>query len=162
MRETFLYRLLLRLFPVVPYEQHAGTKHGGRFRVDIHDEGDGSLYLRRFVMRKAPERSHYLHHIVRSDRDRCLHDHPRTFLIFVLWGGYWEHLSEGVRWRGPGSVRRMAAETRHRVELRKRKNGSEIPAWTFCVVGPKIREWGFWAKDGWTPYREFLAGDREC
>lgn len=162
MKEARLYRWLLQRFPVLDYEQHALAEQGG-YRVDIHDEADGSLYLRRFVARKAPARSIYLHHIVRSDRDRCLHDHPRDFLIIVLWGGYWEHLPEGrKKWRGPGSVRRMPAETRHRVQLRARRDGSEIPAWTLCVVGKKTRDWGFWQRDRWVPWRTFLNGDREC
>lgn len=32
-----------------------------------------------------------LHHILRSDDDRDLHDHPWSFLSIILWGGYWEH-----------------------------------------------------------------------
>jgi hypothetical protein len=32
-----------------------------------------------------------LHHILRSDDDRDLHDHPWSFLSIVLKGGYWEH-----------------------------------------------------------------------
>lgn len=32
-----------------------------------------------------------LHHILRSDDDRDLHDHPWSFLSIVLKGGYFEH-----------------------------------------------------------------------
>jgi hypothetical protein len=33
-----------------------------------------------------------VHRIMRSDHDRCLHDHPWDNLSFVLLGGYWEVL----------------------------------------------------------------------
>ena len=31
-----------------------------------------------------------IHHIKRSDHDRCLHDHPWPNTSVVLAGGYWE------------------------------------------------------------------------
>lgn len=164
---TKLYNLLLRLFPEKNYDAHRSAPWGWFFRFDIRDEGDGSLYLRRFVLARTPWGSAYLHHIVRSDADRCLHDHPWNALIVILWGGYQEELSlpadgrvETIL-RRPGSVRRFPATTKHRVLLRER-NGREVPAWTLCLVTRKVREWGFWTPAGWMQWRTFLDGDREC
>lgn len=160
-----LYNLLLRLFPVKDYVAHRSQAWGWFFRFDICDEGDGALYLRRFVLARTPWGSVYLHHIVRSDRDRCLHDHPWNAWIAILWGGYHEELWTGdgseMFLRRTGSVRRFPAETRHRVILRDR-NGREVPAWTLCFVTRKVREWGFWQRGVWVQWRQFLNGDREC
>lgn len=171
MAETWLYRALLKAFPALDYSAHAGRQWGSFFRFDICDEDTGSLYLRRFVLARTPIGSIYLHHIVRSDRDRCLHDHPWNSLIVVLWGGYKEELPEGRVRRNPGSIRLMPAETKHRVVLwNQAVIGDDgrlqvlgpIPAWTLCCVGKKVRSWGFWRKGSFIPWREFLAGDREC
>jgi hypothetical protein len=168
MKETTirLYDWLLKLFPVKDYDAHRSAPWGWFFRFDIHDEDDGSLYLRRFVLARAPFGSVYLHHIVRSDRDRCLHDHPWNSLIAVLWGGYREELgaadgSSQLVTRRPGSIRRMSAVTRHRVLLNER-DGREVPAWTLFIVTRKVRQWGFWTPTGWVQWRTFLDGDREC
>lgn len=50
----------------------------------------GSLYMRRWRFISTPWFGVRLHHIVRSDNDRELHDHPFTFLSFILAGGYFE------------------------------------------------------------------------
>ena len=160
---TIAYRLLLRFFPALDYSSHCGRTWGGFFRFDIHDETDAALYLRRFVLWRTPYGSVYLHRIVRSDRDRCLHDHPWNSLLITLWGGYREVLENGDAFRRPGCVRFMPAKTRHRVLLWHRvSDGGEVPAWTLCCVGRKVRSWGFWRRGEFIPWREFLAGDREC
>lgn len=174
------YQWLLRLFPEVPYEQTQGKPWLLRTRVDIAD--DGSLYLRRFILARTPWGALYLHHIVRSDHDRCLHDHPWSFVTLMLWGGYWEETPGAVevRWDGdppalgqfyarpvgerrkrvwyrPGTLRRVPAHWCHRVVI-----PDEQPAWTLVLTTPRQRTWGFWTADGWMQWRAFLAGEREC
>jgi hypothetical protein len=51
---------------------------------------DGQPYLIRWAI-NTPLLGIKLHHILRSDEDRDLHDHPWSFLSVILWGGYWEH-----------------------------------------------------------------------
>src|ERR1700710_2371105 len=44
----------------------------------------------------------YLHHFLRSDDDRALHDHPWCNLSILLSGSYLEHLTGGyVKMRKP-------------------------------------------------------------
>lgn len=117
-----------------------------------------SLYMRRWRLGPKTWPGLRVHHIVRGDADRELHDHPFTFVSLILWGGYWEHLLDGSRtWHGPGSVLVRSAEVLHRLELPR-------PSWTFVIRGPIRRRWGFLTADGWIPWekhaaRRRLAGD---
>jgi hypothetical protein len=189
MRETWLYRLALRLFP---HRDEAGkTDWQALKRCDIYT--GAALYLRRFILLKTPWGGVYLHHIVRSDWDRCLHDHPWGFRSLMLWGGYHEETpvdtelgchpvyrqptltvltsQRRTRWYGVGSLRYVPAHFMHRVLLRPRYDrfgyggrvgDPETPAWTLVFVTPKTRKWGFWKKGGWVDYQTFFGGDREC
>lgn len=93
-----------------------------------------------------------VHHILRSDRDRHLHDHPWDCISVVLRVGYWEVVpidpdqpaSDDVAgrikaiWRGPGSVVRRRAEDRHRLILPAGQT-----CWSLFLCGEKRRDWGF-------------------
>ena len=114
---------------------------------DITDN-KGSVYIRRYKLARTRFFNIYLHHIRRSDADRCLHDHPWNFVTFILTGGYREILPNGVRWRAPGEFFYRSANFSHRVEV-------DRPAWSLVFVGPRIRAWGFWTVFGW---RRFVFG----
>jgi hypothetical protein len=121
-----------------------------------------------------------LHHILRSDDDRDLHDHPWSFLSIILWGGYFEHrptqwcencgrsmiglnrfcnaggahhhaLTEKT-WHGPGSVLWRPAPSVHRLELPAGKT-----VWSLVFTGPKRREWGFHTICGFIPWMKYNA-----
>lgn len=67
-------------------------------------EGYTTLYLRRFYLFRSRWLGLnfgdvYLHHIVRSDDDPDPHDHPWSFLGFILKGGYRD---DQYRWHVPG------------------------------------------------------------
>ncbi len=47
-------------------------------------------YLHRWYLLRT-EPVGILHKFVRSDEDRALHDHPWSFIVIPLWGGYVEH-----------------------------------------------------------------------
>ena len=53
----------------------------------------GDPYLVRWSLDAGRFGSVKLHHILRSDDDRDLHDHPWSFVSVILRGGYWEHRS---------------------------------------------------------------------
>lgn len=96
----------------------------------------------------------YLHHFMRSDDDRALHDHPWWNLSVLLEGRYVEHTIEagGInrrvkRWAGEWKFRRAAAA--HRIEL------VAGPCWTLFLTGPTIRSWGFHCPRGWVHWRDF-------
>lgn len=159
---------------------------GRKFRFVIRDE-HGDAYLVRYrLIPWGPVRL-YLHHVLRSDNDRHLHDHPFDFWSLILWGGYYEELgsvaADGVfardppRWRGPGTLLRRRAKQPHRLILPQRtvlcvedydgvmQHVTSVqrprPAWTLVLRGPKRREWGFYIDDlvpvRWLPWHRYSA-----
>lgn len=120
-------------------------------RSDIID--NDSVYMKRWRFVHTPWFGVRLHNIVRSDKDRELHDHPFTFVSVILAGGYVEETVDGrkVSYR-PGQVLVRSADVLHRLDLnRDQVTGREIPAWTFVIRGPKVRQWGFLTHLGWVP-----------
>lgn len=120
----------------------------------------------------------YLHHFLRSDEDRALHDHPWWNLSLLLKGRYIEHMpkypkawvSQGNREvikkvRYPGMPIFRNAKSVHRIELFKdgSYNPLRVPAlgekatWTLFLTGPVIRDWGFWCPKGWVFWKKFVA-----
>lgn len=98
-----------------------------------------------------------LHHWLRSDDDRALHDHRGDSLSLILSGGYYEvtsHAWEPMqrKWYGPGSIIFRRGEQPHRVEL---KPGAT--AWTLWFRWPFRREWGFYCPKGWRHYGDYIT-----
>ena len=143
-------------------------KQWRRFRYVIKDL-DGNPYLIRYRLIVTKWGCVYLHHIIRSDGDRELHDHPFNFTVILLWRGYVEYshalgkpfgkVKQVSRWCGWLSVIRHKATDAHRLEL---YNG---PVWSLFIRGPKIREWGFYLdnKDWVTNqyYHEFKQKEKD-
>ncbi len=48
-------------------------------------------YLHRWYVLRSERIGLFIHKFVRSDEDRALHDHPWSFIVIPLWGGYIEH-----------------------------------------------------------------------
>lgn len=105
-----------------------------------------------------------IHHILRSDDDRHLHDHPWPSTSVVLKGGYWEILPADQEqhprldstdflhiWRGPGSVVTRKATDRHLLELPEGQT-----AWSMFIMGPVEQKWGFYTEDDKVYWREYL------
>lgn len=91
----------------------------------------------------------FVHDFLRSDSDRCVHDHPWWFVSVILRGGYWEVDKDRVyRWHGPGSILVRRATWAHRIEL---KNPWD-PVTSLVITGPKVRQWGFHTMIGWKPW----------
>lgn len=127
----------------------------------------------------------YIHRFMRSDSD-VPHDHPWNFFTYVISGGYKElfyekkaevgykdDLGNGKtpatefkslwrpRWieRLPGSIAYRRATDVHQVVVDKNRNMDEIDEapFTVCLIGPRIREWGFWADSStWIDWRKYL------
>lgn len=128
--------------------------------------GDEEPYLRRWTVwgrrsRTPGKRSgwrSYLHHFLRSDWTRCMHDHPNGLLSIMLWGSYIEH-SPGKpprTFRAP-RIRWFPAEHTHRIEVKKPN------CWTLVIMTPKKRPWGFWVTNTenrrtWIPWRKYIEG----
>lgn len=118
-----------------------------------------------------------LHHILRSDLDRHLHDHPWDYTTIILRGGYWEELFEDetrkttkLTWHGPGSILQREARSMHRLRLPEVLNpdltSRTQTAWTLFFMGQKKQDWGFWDEDlgkrYWKEYLYNMAGSEEA
>lgn len=134
-------------------------------------------YMRRWwLLPRNPVFNIYLHHFLRDDDDRALHDHPWPSLSFLLEGGVyetwapdpsraaeWAHQQQ--RYLAPGAIVWRGPRFAHRLTLPY--EGCSItprPAITLFVVGPRVREWGFWCPKsspagGWRPWQKFVALD---
>lgn len=141
-------------------------------------EPDGTVYMIRYFIWKPKDPTNtksriYLHHFIRSDHDRALHDHPWNFESLILWGGYYEIAdrrqipafemipSGGIaKWQPllyNDGQRRENHYMRWFPPLSRisRKAGWRhkviLPegkkAWTIVKVCGKVREWGFWIDD---------------
>jgi hypothetical protein len=115
---------------------------------------DSVPLLTRYFLFRVPWFGVYVHHLLRSDYDRSLHDHPFSFISIILKGGYLEHHdqtkdgNEVAELRKVGDILLRPAEWRHRLEL--------FPggAWTLIIVGPRVRPWGFHLPSGWCWWRK--------
>lgn len=135
---NWIDRVLMRILPFV-----------------VIDSDENGPYLVRYKLFRCPWFKVFLHHILRSDEDLELHDHPWNFVSLILWSGYKEVLSIGstivyrVRTVRAGDVIRHRARDAHRLIL-------DRPAWTLVGVTGKKRHWGFWTERGWEPYEVFF------
>ena len=93
----------------------------------------------------------YLHHVLRSDNDRALHDHPWRSLSIMLDGKYLEVTENGSREYKRGSVILRRARFSHRLVLHR------TTCTTLFITGPRIREWGFHCPEGWRHWQVFDA-----
>lgn len=131
----------------------------------IYDRVDGELYLTRYYV-FLKERAKFpfnvfLHKFHKSD-DLVYHDHPWSYATLILRGGYWEWIpvfndqnqmiAETVVWRGPGSFRISSARSFHRIELEP-----GVECWTLFMPGIKTRDWGFWVRNQWVQWEQYLA-----
>lgn len=134
----------------------------------IVERRDGLIYLHRWwLIPRNPLLNLYLHHFVHSDDDRALHDHPWPSLSRTLRHEYREILPSSQAQSGARDYERNGTYCRRRTvrdgwlyrpaRLRHRIEVSGRGAWTLFITGPVLREWGFWCRQGWLPWTEFLA-----
>jgi len=124
----------------------------------IHDPdfviGEPAYLKRWWIVPRNEFQNVYLHHILRDDDDRALHDHPWDNVSLLLAGRYREITPEGAFVREPGSVVPRKATDSHRLELIDDK-----PVISLFFTGPKVREWGFHCPKGWVHWQDFTAGE---
>ena len=128
------------------------------------------LYLRRWYVRGVgTDEQVFLHHIIRPDAGRELHDHPFDFTTRILSGGYYEQSMTIVpgkaattqgQWYNAGDTATHSAEYTHRIV--KVLDGT----YTLVSAGRARRVWGFYdlRRDSawtcalkWIPWREYLG-----
>jgi hypothetical protein len=113
----------------------------------------------------------YLHHVLRDDDDRALHDHPWPSLSLNLTGGLAEFYCRAPRqdlppiaghnmhyrtfrqgqwvWRGLGFAHRL-------VVVRQTVPETDPGVWTLFITGPVMRKWGFWCPHSWRYWQDFV------
>lgn len=98
----------------------------------------------------------YLHKFVGDDWSLDLHDHPKRFWSIGLLGRYLEHRGDGStrEYRAPW-IRSFPAEHRHRLT----GPTPARPCWTLVIVGTPTRNWGFWHRGSFIPWRNYVAPD---
>ncbi len=118
----------------------------------------------------------YLHDFRRPDDDRALHDHPWPSLSVLLQGDLIETYApipalaaepahQRTRLLTPGAIVWRGPRFAHRLSLTWHPRTLEpVPAITLFIVGPRVREWGFWCPKnspagGWRLWRKFVAPD---
>lgn len=127
----------------------------GRRNPDVVIGGMDDPYLRRWwLIPRNRWFNVYLHHFMRSDDDRALHDHPWWNLSVLLRGRYVEHTiaAGGINRRTEmraGDWKFRRARAAHRIEL------VDGACWTLFITGPRLREWGFHCPRGWVHWKIF-------
>jgi len=104
--------------------------------------------MRRWVA-QTPLGGLRVHHFLRGDADRDPHDHPFSFVTFVLRGGYVDVTPEAREVLRPGAVRYRPAHHVHRVET--------AGCWTLVLSGPQVHRWGFITPSGRQSMAEYHA-----
>lgn len=136
--------------------QHGASRHWAWLvRYMIPDE-EGDDYVRRLRIVQTPWFGIYLHDIIAPD-EQDLHDHPWWFMGVILRGGYAEEVAE---------TRAPFADVRHRV--RRRWSIAQVRldechrityvmenTRTLILVGPRVRDWGFYTEDGWVFWKDY-------
>ena len=92
----------------------------------------------------------YLHKFIASDDDRAFHDHPWYSVSFLLSGEITEHSYNRVRFIPRFFPVFRSAKFAHRLEVVK------CPVWTLFMTGPNMRNWGFYAPEGWMFWQKYI------
>ncbi len=133
----------------------------------------GDDQLRRwFIIPRNRYFNIYLHHIMKSDDDRALHDHPWSWNLSIPFGTYWEALfvyaipDHEVYHRGYHNLGEHRLD--YHVKIRDpfvpifRRGPSphgviiSEPMWSLFLTGPIVRRWGFYTPQGWVDHRQYL------
>ena len=127
-------------------------------KVEIGDKDDNGMPLmtRRRVV-ATPWFGVMVHQLHRKDADRDLHDHPWPFVSIILRGGYTEETqySEYGRKRFRRRSRFKNPITYNGFAFRHRITRVWPDTRTLIIRGPKTREWGFYAYNGWVPHHQY-------
>ena len=93
-----------------------------------------------------------LHHIMRPDADRHLHDHPFNFRSILLQGWYVELRPDGGRTITAGETYRAPATRWHRISQL-----SEGGVWSLFIMGRRVNDWGFLVDGEKVPWQRYLS-----
>lgn len=127
---------------------------------------DGHVYMRRWWLFNPypghggePLRSYRwlpsirVHHILRPDEDRHLHNHPWAWRTIILSGRYVEEDDRGVfRMRREGGTASLTPDRYHRIAEVDHVEG----ALTLFITFRKVGSWGFRVNRTHVPWQDYL------
>lgn len=105
--------------------------------------------MERFFVIETKQLSVRFHHLLASDADRDLHDHPWDFVSLILEGSYIETTPAAERRFSAGDVLVHRAEDAHRLTL------PDGPVWSYVTTGPFVKTWGFQTPRGWVSWHDY-------
>lgn len=132
-----------------------------------YGKNDGEVEVKRFAWLPSVR----IHHIMREDQDRDLHDHPWNARTIVLKGWYLEELplhrqngspcadnrSRVHRARGAGQTGRLLFQQYHRIA-----QISPGGAWTLFITWQYRGNWGFLVDGVKVPWRTYLKQELQA
>lgn len=123
-----------------------------RFEVPNFDDPTTN-YLERLRIIETPLASIYLHRLGTPDSRPTLHDHPWSFVSFIVRGGYVEQRLN-LHTRKPERKHRRWVNIMRRDDAHYIESLDRTPTWTLLLVGRRRRTWGYLRKmhrdGGWT------------
>lgn len=154
----------------------------GRLILIAGREDPENVYLRRMPLFRSRLLSIYIHRFMRSDKGDH-HDHPFSFLSYIVKGGYRESRVHGSHLgrqpsaagtihdvevtqeqREAGTFAYRKAKDIHMVFIDRHYTAEEYKKAPLTVIfrGPYLCEWGFWIPSGkkslsWVYWREYLG-----
>ena len=99
------------------------------------DPNDPYLYRWTFIFANYSIR---IHHWIRSDDDRCFHDHSWDFVSYIIRGNYINVTPKGRFDVKAGQIWKSKAKDRHYLEI------PEKGAWTILFCGKPYHKWDFY------------------
>jgi len=131
---------------------HRKYKSGTGWCVWRWTEVDSEFIVRLHLV-KTPWFALCVHWIRKPDPEPYLHDHPVSFLSFILSGAYAEIRDGMIRWREHFNF--ICATDAHSIIA------VDPNTVTLCFMGPKVREWGYHTPQGWVCWRDYFAAQRQ-
>jgi hypothetical protein len=124
---------------------------------------NGERYLARLRIIDTPWFGIYLHDIFEPDGDRDPHNHPWSFLSFVVRGSYTEKVHHEPEQEMAGvcpemsvlqhhnrfSVHRMDTKAAHRIVFASPRLK------TLIIRGKRQGGWGFFTREGYVPWQHY-------
>ncbi len=127
---------------------------------EIHGR-NGKLHFQRFRLLSTPWFSIFVHRILESDLDVHLHDHPWSFVSFILWGSYIEASAKSPSWATPvtRTTRPGSVVYHHHSDAHSLKLLTKV-VWSLVFVGAHKYDWGYQTEYGWVDHDRYRQRKR--
>lgn len=114
------------------------------FLVKEIESQTGEVHFRRYRLLNTPWFEIYIHHIMKSDEDDDMHDHPFSFKSLILSGAYRELCKLYPNFDvlitneyNVGDVISHCGEDIHKITLLTKE------VWTLVIASKRYRMWGY-------------------